>query len=526
MRKLVIALTFFISLNLFVSCGRRGGGGPIGINPPETSLTISTIDSGSNAPIPGIRITLKRDGELVAAAQMTDESGLAIFDKVPAGDGYKAFANGQGYAPAASPSIKLLDARQVPIMMSRSIGQGMGLIAGSVKDSKTSLPLGGVDVSIQPASGVAEPGPDGEESAMAAQRVRRPQTRAAAYGSYRTMQYRSNTQYRRNTRAPQYRRFNTTPQLRKMNGSMVARTDSTGQFTLENLPVGTYQLVFKKAGYGQKIQGSIIVNDGDSTTVETVFMKKEGSVGSSSNTLIVDAGRAFELDPKGRVAWSFSGKTITSAVRMPEGNNLICDEMANQVSIVNRKGKVIWKLGGGLFSKTRLKQPAWVAAARDGQSFLIADTGNNRIIEVVHGQIAWQYRTKLSRPRAAVYAPNGNIIIADTGNKRVLEVTREHKVVWSFAKDMLAPTHATRMEDGSTLITDTGYSRVIRINQAGQPVWYYDQDLNQPRSTFVEDNGNVLIVDTGNSRMIEVDRSKTIVHEVNTFRRPTSVDRP
>jgi hypothetical protein len=497
MKTVKLFSLLLLTVLMAVSCNRSNlGPNPITGTPVGVNVLVRVINATTSQPIPGARVTLKKDSQNVAPDQVSDGSGIATFPNIPSGEGYKAFAgNIPGYTPGASPSIVLEGDTEVAIQMIPSLNGAVGLIAGSVKMNQTQAPMAGVNVSLVAAGGVF---PAAYPGGVAAQGVRRPQP---YYPPYRIQQF-----------APPV--------------ANAIQTDAAGQFTFNSIPPGSYRVVFQLPGFREAVRDNVVVSEGQSTTVETVFMTSERTPGAAGHILIAETGRAQQIDTQGKIAWRFESRGLSAATRLPSGETLIADEQLNQVSTISADGRVIWSLGSTLGLLSTVKAPGWVAAARDGQSFLVADSGNNRVIEIAGGQIVWQFQTGLSRPRAATYTPQGNIIIADTGNRRVLEVTRDGQVAWSFFKDMNAPVHALRMEDGNTVITDAGFNRVIIVNQAAQPVWYFDGSLgggappdpasalNRPRSTYADATGNFLIADTGNNRILEVSRQRQVVNTI------------
>lgn len=499
--KVRLLSTLALGLLLF-GCNRKdvpGGTIPTG----SSKILVKVMDALSNQPIGSARISLRKDGATVGADQGTAPDGTTTFANIPNGDGYKAFANNvPGYTPGSSPSIRLEADTEVSIPMTRSF-QGAGLVAGAVKDNKTQLPLPGVQVVMVLSAGIITTPPV-----------------TAMNNRYRLQQVGINP-------------VPTQP--------MSMLTDASGQFTFNNVAPGTYRLSYNLAPYPEQIKDNIVVTEGNSTSVDTVFMGANSNAGATGRALFVESGRAFQLDKTGKLVWSFPTPSVSAATGLSEGNVAVSDEQANQVWIVNSSGKSIWNMGSsiGLFSS--LKNPGWVAAARDGKSFLIADTGNNRVIEIEGNRVVWQYTLALSRPRSATYTPTGNILIADTGNRRVIEINRQGQIEWSFMKDMQAPVHAVRSEEGNTVVTDAGYNRVIMLNKAAQPIWFYEgivsngagspdgsdptAYLNRPRSTFLTVQGTLLIADTGNNRILEVDRNKQLLNTVGNLRAPLGVER-
>lgn len=64
---------------------------------------------------------------------------------------------------------------------------------------------------------------------------------------------------------------------------------------------------------------------------------------------------------------------------------------------------------------------------------LVADSGNDRVVEYTRRNDSWErtwtYSRNLRWPRDADRLPNGNTLIVDTGNDRVLEVTPSGEIV-------------------------------------------------------------------------------------------------
>lgn len=492
---------YFLILGVFMLSGCPG---PNVVAPGKPAkLTVRVVNMATGQPLPNARVSLKKDSQPFTGDQASGADGTVVF-AATTGDGYKAFAgNVTGFSPGASPSIKLTGDQEVQIPMTPSVNQGAGLVAGSVKDGGTQAPLPGVTVTLNP------PG----TGVVAAQRASRPVIAQRVPTPYRIQQA----------------------------AGVSVQTDQSGQFTFKDVPPGAYQASYQISGY-QTVTRDVNVNPGDSTAIETVFMSN--GVGGTTPTpipnnpgtvnpntrghlLLVEAGRAVQLSAQStQPVWSYLSSGISSATRLPDGNTVVSDEQLHQVWVIGPTGQVVWNMGTSISLFSRLNAPAWVAAARDGKSFLITDSGNNRIIEIENNAAGWRYELGLMRPRSATYASNGNVLIADTGNRRVIEVNRAGQIVWTFADPvrLSTPVHAVRLDDGNTLITDTAFNRVIIVNPASQPVWFFDDALNRPRSAIPTRFGTYLISDTGNNRLLEVDRQKTVSNNI-TVPRPLAAER-
>ncbi|SFR34671.1 aryl-sulfate sulfotransferase [Halogeometricum limi] len=81
--------------------------------------------------------------------------------------------------------------------------------------------------------------------------------------------------------------------------------------------------------------------------------------------------------------------------------------------------------------------PDWFLSENGTPTILVADSGNNRIVEYAYENGEW-VRTwnvgsnTLNWPRDADRLPNGNTLITDTLNHRVMEVTPTGEVVWEY----------------------------------------------------------------------------------------------
>lgn len=503
--KIFRTLTLLLwGAGVFLLLGCPNAGGPNGGIVPGTTanLTIRVINAVDQSPIQNARVSLKLNGEVVGGEQGSDANGVAVFPALPAAIGYKAFASSvNGFAPGASPSIKLVSDQTVVIPMQPSLSQGAGLLAGSVKDGRSKLPLPGVSISLSPAG------------AVAAQRF--------------------NPGIRQQN-APYY-----APPYRIQQVAQSAISDDAGQFTFEQVPPGAYSLTFTLSGYPDT-QRNVQVIQGEPSIVETVFLGAStsltpgtGNVATRGHVLITDAQGVYQLSNTGERVFFVPARNAASATRLPDDTTLIADEGANQVRIVSLAGDILWDMAG-LFS--RLSRPSWVDAARDGQSFLVTDSGNGRIIEVENKQRVWEF-PGLNNPRSATYVTGtGTVLIADTGNARVIEVDRStNTVVWDYTLSMQAPSHAVRLTDGDTLITDAAYNRVIRVKPNKQVSLFFDGGVSEggdpaagllrPTSTIATRFGTFLISDTGHNRVVEVDANGQVVNQINGLSSPKIIER-
>jgi hypothetical protein len=155
---------------------------------------------------------------------------------------------------------------------------------------------------------------------------------------------------------------------------------------------------------------------------------------------------------------------------------------------------------------------------------LIADTGNNRVIEVDANGLVQREHDSLSQPTDARRLANGNTLLVDSGNHRVVEVNAAGQIAWQFGTTGVAgtgarlrePSKAERLPNGNTLLIDTGNHRVIEVNANRQIVRSFASGLSAPHAAVRLANGNTLIADTGNNRIVEMTSTGALVRTIAT----------
>lgn len=174
--------------------------------------------------------------------------------------------------------------------------------------------------------------------------------------------------------------------------------------------------------------------------------------------------------------------------------------------------QIKWNWGQGVLNRP-------VDIELDLNRFLITDKGNNRILIVQPtgsntADIVYEFpqpgtlptdSNALNAPEDAQVLSNGNILIADTGNNRLIEVDRNHQIVWRFLGELRDLHSAFRLSDRKTLVVSRdprtpgtsqiqpirlGYSKqtfISQINVLTQPVDYDTLSwlVNQPIGTNV-----------------------------------------
>ena len=265
----------------------------------------------------------------------------------------------------------------------------------------------------------------------------------------------------------------------------------------------------------------------DRNTHEIVWQFGDGNsvAGPKSGVAPHDAQRVGE--------WTLICATGTSVGVEP---NSAAGSPDHRVVLVDRSGKIIWQYGQtGVAGAdaNQLNTPVCAAFLPYGH-ILITDQGNHRVIEVsmITKRIVWQHGTTgvsgtrsnyLDSPSSAQWLDSGNILIADQGNNRVIEVNRRHRIVWRYgaresSKVLNGPAYACRLPNNHTLITDSGNNRIFEVDRRGRTVMEY---ATNKRSGSVADplawravrleNGDTLISDQFNHQVIEIDSQSNVV---------------
>lgn len=138
-------------------------------------------------------------------------------------------------------------------------------------------------------------------------------------------------------------------------------------------------------------------------------------------------------------------------------NGRIMTSLRNQDQVVflsREKGLVSsWTLGKEDEYETLREQhnPDYIPSTQGGPAIVVADSGNNRILEYQRRNGSWENtwrwgEGRLSWPRDADRLPNGHTLIVDSNGGRVIEINRDGEIVWSV--DVVTPYDAERLGTG------------------------------------------------------------------------------
>lgn len=233
-----------------------------------------------------------------------------------------------------------------------------------------------------------------------------------------------------------------------------------------------------------------------------------------------------------------NGLTLIAGTGAPAGTPGYPPEGAvdNRVILVTKAGRIVWQYGqAGVTGSgwNMLNTPVQATYLPNG-NVLVTDQGNQRVIEVsrVKRRIVWSYGMtgvagsgprQLSSPNSAELIRGGHVLIADEGNNRVIEVDRRGNIVWQYGSPddtatLNAPAFASRLPNGHTLISDSLNNRIVEVDMAKNVVWTYYTNLQPgsvtdpvPTRAVRLRNGNTLIANQFDHQVVEVDPSMSVV---------------
>ncbi len=169
-------------------------------------------------------------------------------------------------------------------------------------------------------------------------------------------------------------------------------------------------------------------------------------------------------------------------------------------------------------------------SALGGYNVLIADRGNNRLIEVTPGkQIVWEYDFHLPKlgfgADDAFFTDNGQTVTVNLEEYHIIELIdyQTKKVKWSYgtpgkpghlAGFLNTPDDAYQLSNGDIIVADIKNCRVIEISPEKQIVRQYGHtkvcddklgDLNKPNGDTPLSNGHIYVSNIVSRNLIELD---------------------
>ncbi len=248
-------------------------------------------------------------------------------------------------------------------------------------------------------------------------------------------------------------------------------------------------------------------------------------------TLDRTGGQVVETDYHDHLLWRFPGRLVNPHSAYPDGSGhiLIADTGDNRVIEVNQAGKIVWStdnLGGGkgrlgqgrLSDGSQLRYPNDAKKLPNGDIMISCRLQNRVVIITRGGHVVRSIAPNLNRQHNPDILPNGHILIADSGWNRVVEVDRKDRIVWQYGSPNTSllnwPRDANLLPNGHILITDSDHDRIIELTRSRHIVRQWT-GLQRPYSAASLSNGNILVGDGPGPGVVELNRKDQIVWKLN-----------
>lgn len=166
--------------------------------------------------------------------------------------------------------------------------------------------------------------------------------------------------------------------------------------------------------------------------------------------------------------------------------------------------------------------------AVDGKGdIIIADTFNNRVVNVPPKGALTTIGTGLCEPAGVAVDGAGDVFIADYCNSRVVEVPTGGAAQVTVGSGFNGPKDVAVDGAGDVFVADTLNNRVVEVAAGGAQstlnVSAGGVALNSPTGVAVNAEGDVVIADTGNNRVVEVEPNGLQTTVGSGFNQPTGV---
>ena len=174
-------------------------------------------------------------------------------------------------------------------------------------------------------------------------------------------------------------------------------------------------------------------------------------------------------------------------------------------------------------SGTAFNLPDGVALDASGDLF-VADSGNNRIVEISHtGAVTYPLTAAngLNSPMGVAVDSTGTIIyVANTNANDVLE--ENNGVVTSVGSGFNQPEGVAVDSGGDVFVADTGNSKIEEISGGAVTQLGTSYVFSQPSGVAVDSSGDVYVADTGDNAVVRISGS-TVTKLAGTYNLPFGV---
>ena len=216
-------------------------------------------------------------------------------------------------------------------------------------------------------------------------------------------------------------------EVQNVNPPVSGRTDSSGNFVLNNVPQGDQIVVVNKPGYiYMATQGSIIAKVMPNATVSLAQVNLTPSIMAASNAFITAIGGLTE--PYGLAIDNNRG--FLYAVDRIGLNNLI--DRRSEVKKYNLTGGFVKRFGG---------------------SAVGLEKGNNSKLFDFFGHLNWSYGVDVDA--------GGNVYVAETNEDRVVKFSSEGDYITKFGENVKNNYDVAVLNSGQIGVSSSGNSKVV-----------------------------------------------------------------
>jgi HEAT repeat protein len=228
--------------------------------------------------------------------------------------------------------------------------------------------------------------------------------------------------------------------------------------------------------------------------------------------LLLDAGRAMELDKHDKPRWQVEGLSFPLDIqRLPGNRLLVAEHGANRVTVRNPKGDVIWE--------KQIEAPLTAQRLPNGNTFIAT---NNQMIEMTsagkeifsYGPPPGEYIMKAKK------LDNGEIACVLSGS-RFVRLDATGKEIKSFGVNV--STSGGRIDvlsSGQVVVPELKLNQLVIYDKDGKRVKTFP--VEQPIAAVGLANGHFLVTSMTQQRAIELDADGK---EVWQFKSDTRVSR-